>query len=223
MNPMLGMIFLWPVSFVPEGFRLCDGSKLPIQEYQALYSLIGNTYGGDGKKDFALPNLAGQFVRGSAMSSQRVMNAQTGGSETITIGMVNMPAHTHEATWTAGKPGAWENSTPASASLMVSTASGTSTDPTNCYLAGAALPPPDAFSSPTPVPSFIDAASADGTLVPIQGLSVDNGTASLPTAQNGTVIVKPSGAGQPLLALPPYVTMAYIICVSGGEYPIQPE
>jgi microcystin-dependent protein len=57
MEPMIGQIELFAFSFAPEGFAPCNGMLLPITENTALYSLIGTTYGGDGKTTFALPNL----------------------------------------------------------------------------------------------------------------------------------------------------------------------
>ena len=56
MEPLLGQIVLLPYNFAPRGLMFCDGQLLPISEYTALYSLIGTTFGGDGKTTFALPN-----------------------------------------------------------------------------------------------------------------------------------------------------------------------
>lgn len=56
MEPLLGQIILLPYQFTPRGYALCNGQLLPIAEYTALFSLIGNTFGGDGKTTFALPN-----------------------------------------------------------------------------------------------------------------------------------------------------------------------
>jgi microcystin-dependent protein len=58
MEPYLGQIILWPGAWIPKGFAACDGRLLPINQHQALFSLLGTTYGGDGKVSFALPGLA---------------------------------------------------------------------------------------------------------------------------------------------------------------------
>ncbi|MEA1673401.1 phage tail protein [Nitrospirillum sp. BR 11163] len=56
-EPYLASIMLWPGYYVPDGFHLCDGTTLPIREYQALFSLLGPKFGGDGHTTFALPDL----------------------------------------------------------------------------------------------------------------------------------------------------------------------
>lgn len=58
MDPILGSVILVAFNFIPEGFLACDGSLLHINQYQALFSLLGTTYGGDGVQTFALPKLA---------------------------------------------------------------------------------------------------------------------------------------------------------------------
>ena len=62
---MIGEIKLLPINFAPQGWALCDGELLPIAQNQALFALIGNTFGGNGETDFALPNLAGVPSKGS--------------------------------------------------------------------------------------------------------------------------------------------------------------
>jgi microcystin-dependent protein len=59
MDPILGQLALLPFSWSPKGWMPCDGRMLPINQFQALFSLIGTTYGGDGQTTFALPNLKG--------------------------------------------------------------------------------------------------------------------------------------------------------------------
>jgi microcystin-dependent protein len=60
MDPILGSIQLFAFNFVPKGWALCDGSLLPISQNQAVFALVGTTYGGDGMSTFALPNLKGK-------------------------------------------------------------------------------------------------------------------------------------------------------------------
>ncbi len=57
MEPLLGEIRLLPFNFAPRGWAACNGAVLPISQYQALFSLLGTTYGGDGRTNFALPDL----------------------------------------------------------------------------------------------------------------------------------------------------------------------
>ena len=65
MDPILGQIILWPIPWVPIGWALCDGSLLAINQHQALYTLLGNYFGGDGQQTFALPDLRNRFPMGA--------------------------------------------------------------------------------------------------------------------------------------------------------------
>jgi microcystin-dependent protein len=91
-EPYLGEVRLLGFGFAPRGWALCDGQLLAIAQNQALFSLLGTTYGGDGRTTFALPDLRGRaplhFGNGIALG-------QSGGSEAVTLALVEMPAHTH--------------------------------------------------------------------------------------------------------------------------------
>jgi len=66
MSYFLSQIIILPINFPPDGFAQCDGQLLQIAEYQSLFALIGTTFGGNGKTDFALPNYSGQAPAGSS-------------------------------------------------------------------------------------------------------------------------------------------------------------
>lgn len=99
-NPYLGEIRLFAGNFAPKGWALCDGSLLPISENEALYSLLGTTYGGDGEQTFALPNLLGRVPVHQGASSAL---GGTGGQEQVTLTSPTIPAHTHTMTGSAGQ------------------------------------------------------------------------------------------------------------------------
>ncbi|MCJ0741859.1 phage tail protein [Pedobacter montanisoli] len=95
-----GAIILWPLNRIPMDWHLCDGSLLNINEYQLLYALLGTRYGGDGRTNFALPDLRGRVPIGAGQGpglTSRVL-AQTGGEGTHTLTLAEMPAHIHTAT-----------------------------------------------------------------------------------------------------------------------------
>ncbi len=83
--------------YAPQDWALCDGSLLPITDYQALYSLLGTTFGGDGRVNFALPDLKGRVPIGAGTGTGLTARAlgQTGGSEAVTLTSASVPAHTH--------------------------------------------------------------------------------------------------------------------------------
>ena len=99
-EPFLSEISIFGFNFAPRGFAQCNGQLLPINQNQSLYSLLGTTFGGDGRTTFALPDLRGR-VPAHFDSTFRLGNK--GGEETHTVTAAEMPAHTHELK-AAGSP-----------------------------------------------------------------------------------------------------------------------
>jgi microcystin-dependent protein len=96
-DPFVAEIRIFPFNFAPTGWAFCDGQLLPLSQNTALFSLLGTTYGGDGKSTFALPDLQGSAPmhpgQGPGLSLYDL--GQTGGSETVTLLQSEIPAHTH--------------------------------------------------------------------------------------------------------------------------------
>lgn len=112
MDPFVGEIRLLPYNFAPLNWHDCDGSLLPISEYDTLFNLIGTTYGGDGQNTFALPDLRGRLPihQGTGPGLSTYSMGQLAGTETVTLTSGQMPAHTHtvvetSAVATTGTPG----------------------------------------------------------------------------------------------------------------------
>lgn len=123
-SPFVAEIRIFACNFAPTGWAQCNGQLLPLSQNTALFSLLGTTYGGDGKSTFALPNLAGSIPvhQGQGNGLQLWDLGQMQGSDTVTIIQSEMPAHNHafmarvgvgtgfnpsgaepsSATWTAG-------------------------------------------------------------------------------------------------------------------------
>jgi microcystin-dependent protein len=92
MNNFLGEIRLVGFYFAPLGWHDCDGSLLPISENDALFALIGTTYGGDGFETFGLPDLRGRVPRGVSFDAP---NGTTQGLEQVALGTTQIPSHSH--------------------------------------------------------------------------------------------------------------------------------
>jgi microcystin-dependent protein len=103
-SPFIAEISLFAGNFAPRGWAFCDGQIIAISQNTALFSLLGTTYGGDGKSTFALPDLQGRLPIHAGQGpglSPRDLGEKTG-SETITLAPTQMPAHTHAVTTSAG-------------------------------------------------------------------------------------------------------------------------
>ena len=91
-QPYVGEIRIFAGNFAPAGWMFCEGQLLPISEYETLFNLIGTTYGGDGQSTFALPDMRGRipihFGNGFTL-------AETGGVETVTLTVSQIPSHNH--------------------------------------------------------------------------------------------------------------------------------
>ena len=96
-QPFLSQIEAFPFNFAPKGWALCAGQIMPINQNQALFSLLGTTFGGNGTTTFALPDLRGRlangFGQGSGLANYTL--GQRGGEETHTLSGTETPAHSH--------------------------------------------------------------------------------------------------------------------------------
>lgn len=104
--PYIGEIMLWPVNFAPRGWAFCNGQLMAIDQNPALYSLIGNYYGGDGYTTFALPDLRGRAPIGAGQGYGLSYYAigQQGGVETVALIQEQMPNHAHDVPPEGGPP-----------------------------------------------------------------------------------------------------------------------
>lgn len=102
-DPFVAEIRIFPFNFAPKGWAFCNGEVLPISQNTALFSLLGTTYGGDGKSTFALPDLKGRAAmqpgQGQGLSLRNLGEAS--GSKTVTLLQSEIPAHTHALRATA--------------------------------------------------------------------------------------------------------------------------
>jgi microcystin-dependent protein len=96
-SPFVAEVRIFPFNFPPTGWAFCDGQLMPISQNTALFSLLGTTYGGDGKSTFAIPNMQGNAPmhpgQGPGLSLHDL--GETGGSDTVSLLESEIPAHTH--------------------------------------------------------------------------------------------------------------------------------
>ncbi len=97
MEPFLGQIILVGFNFAPRGWAFCNGQLLSIAQHSALFSLLGTTYGGDGRTTFGLPDLRGRCAVGMGQGPglSNYTQGERAGQENVTLLQTQMPAHTH--------------------------------------------------------------------------------------------------------------------------------
>ncbi|MEQ8580695.1 MAG: tail fiber protein [Marinoscillum sp.] len=208
MDEHIGVIKMFVGNFVPQDYLWCSGQTLEIAYYTSLYSIIGTTYGGDGRTTFKLPDLRGRMPIGAGQGpglSTYSLGAM-GGNETSQLELDQLPTHNHAATFYPTKDG---NSGPLTATVSVIASIGgiVTNDPAGAYWAQA--PNAGAF----PVKPY---STALGTAVEMASDAVQVTLSGGIT--EGTVNVANEGLGQAFSNMSPYVTCNFIICIN-GTYP----
>jgi len=133
-NPFVAEIRIYPFNFAPKGWAFCNGQLMSISQNTALFSLLGTTYGGDGKSNFGLPNIQGSAPmhpgQGPGLSLHDL--GETGGSDTMTLLTSEMPSHTHTISCIDGPRAGGQSGQPGNATLVK-----TGGVPANAYTSGA--------------------------------------------------------------------------------------
>jgi microcystin-dependent protein len=142
-SPFIGEIRMFAGNFAPAGWAFCDGSLIPISENDALFNLIGTTYGGDGQSTFALPDLRSRIP---IHVGPGFVQGQSGGAETVTLTTSQIPAHSHvpqaissPGTQPSPQGGLWAESTP-SLNQYSNVAPSVTMDPAACGPTGGSQP-----------------------------------------------------------------------------------
>lgn len=187
----LGEIKFFAGNFAPRGWALCNGQLLAISQFSALFSILGTTYGGDGRTTFALPDMRGRVPihagSGPGLSPYRL--GQKSGVEMVTLTVAQIPSHTH----TAALADASVNVT---ATLRASSSGGTTNVPTGATLADDGSD--RIYSSMAPdVDMHPDHVTVTGALA------------------SPSVSVGATGGNQPFTNVQPYVTVNCIIAMQG--------
>jgi len=206
MDGTLGEIRIFAGNFAPRSWAACNGQLMAIAQNQALFSLLGVSYGGDGRSTFGIPDLRGRSAMGTGQAPGLTNKTlgQLGGTNAVTMQSANMPAHTHTATF-AGSGG----STGITAAFRASGAAGTESKAGQngaSTLGGASIT--DYSRTVCAVNSYVaDAAPT----VPLSGVSVKQTAGS----GTGTVANLNAGASQSFSIVQPYLGINFVICTSG--------
>ncbi len=206
-EPFVGEISLVPYTFAPEGWAFCEGQIVSISDYTALYSLIGDRFGGDGRSTFGLPDLRGRVVAGAGNSPYygNFILGQFGGYPITKLDINHLPAHTHAATFSPKDFG------PIVPATSVSVSAGTAGTPTNN--------PNGAYWGISPDISFTQVQSyTDQPDVYMNPAAVQvDVTIPTPVNPGGDIVVGNTGSTDPLpiSLMQPYLVLHYIIALDG--------
>jgi microcystin-dependent protein len=203
----LGEIRMVGFSFAPQGWALCNGQLMAISSNNALFALLGTTYGGDGRTTFGLPDLQGRVPlhAGAGAGLPVYVQGEKAGNESIILTQQQMPMHTHVASFTPSGGGG----TPSvNVTINGSNQPGNSTSPAGNYLAGTPKGSlgGDLYTSNAGTPGAI--AGVTATLSGVSG-------------GGGTVINTPTGGNLPVSIEPPYLAVYFIIALT-GIFPTRP-
>ena len=196
----LGEVKMFAGNFAPRGWAYCQGQLLAINQYTALFSILGTKYGGDGRTTFALPDYRGRIARGTGDGPglDPAPLGQKGGIEYKTLNILEMPIHNHGAVFTPGPAG----SANISISIPAIADAGNTDDPEDAILAMPAL-----GSSGGTAVNLYSKDEADVNLKPFN--------AATTVTASGTVSVANAGGSQRFDIRQPYTTINYIICIEG--------
>jgi microcystin-dependent protein len=210
MEGYMSEIRMFAGNFAPKSWAYCQAQQLAISTNQALFSLLGTVYGGNGVQTFGLPDLRGRVAVGTGNGgglTPRILG-NLGGINNTTLITNNMPAHTHTATF-AGSGGSGGNIT---SSFNVSTKQADQSTPGAGSPAANALAAPyynDGVGAAGPEFGYVNDPAAS---VLLKGLSV---TATGGGGSGGTVTNQLTGSGLPMSTMQPYLGINYIICLYG--------
>ncbi|HWZ50833.1 MAG TPA: tail fiber protein [Granulicella sp.] len=207
MDPFVGEIRMVGFNFAPNGWALCNGQTLPISSNQALFALLGTTYGGNGTTNFNLPDLQGRVPlhAGAGAGLPVYVQGEKGGAASIVLSQQQMPSHTHTATFA---PSGGGGTPTVNVSISGSTGAGTTATPTGNYLAGVT----SNIGGPHSSPLYVPASPTPPGLAPIAGVSA---TLSGVSGGGGTVTNAMAGSSLPVQIEPPYLAIYFIIALLG--------
>ncbi|HET7865961.1 MAG TPA: tail fiber protein [Burkholderiaceae bacterium] len=203
-EPFLGEIRMVGFNFAPRGWLFCQGQLLPISQNTALFSLLGTTFGGDGISTFALPDYRSRQAVGigTGPGLTTIIQGEKAGTETVTMGISQMPEHTHTAV-----PAPYTASLSGPISIPAATTGTTQSAPVNTAVLGACTAsgrPAGLYNTGTPDTQLAPfTATVSGQVTP------------------GATTIGATGSSQPLPIRNPYLGTNFIIATE-GIFPSRP-
>ncbi len=250
MDPMIGMIFMVPWNWAPLNYQLCQGQTLTVQQYEALFSLTGATFGGNGSTNFVLPNLQGRAPVGTgSLNGSYYTLGLAVGSQATTLSVSNIPVHNHAATFTGiGGGGSGSGTASGSVTLAVTgtaassqitgtiapkalstqTTGGQGLPSSSNNAVGRATATSTNFYAPNASDVALENTNVTFTAPSTAVTGSATGNVTLPVTgggggiTGGSVTIGVTGSGTPFSTMQPSLALSFIIAVN-GIYPDRPN
>jgi microcystin-dependent protein len=215
-----GSIEFFAAQYAPPGFRPCDGTVYAIKAFEALYSIIGTTFGGDGRANFAMPDLCGRLAVGEGrnpIAEKTYQRGESAGQERTTLTVEQMPSHDHDAS-------AGNITAQSTASVTKSEVTSEGTVHVASTPGGQNSPYQNVFGPTLSGGNY--AASASQTMAPdaievtttLYNLEIE--VATIPSLQD--LALEPTGKGLPFTLMQPVLGLNPLIFVVSPTYPPRP-
>lgn len=208
----VGEIRCFAGDFEPVGWLFCDGRQLQVSDYPALYSIIGQIYGGEGASSFNLPDLRGRMIvstgQGEQLSKREL--AEKGGDEEVLLDVSQIPSHSHAANYDSGKIYSVERDIEMSALMQVNNSSGDKTVPGGNFLAADGSFAGNYSADTDKTTLHEEAISFEPDILEINNLNV---------TQQPEFDINYSGNSEPHENMPPYIVLNFLICVEPPYFP----
>ena len=195
MDYYMGEITMFGFSWNPMNFALCNGATMQIQQFSALFALLGTTFGGNGTQNFLLPNLNGRVVVGQNQANPNYQIGHSGGAESVTLAQNQMPLHTHVAT----------------TNVTAATTINALTAPTARLLTPAGNFPTAGLTAPISGTQY----GVQDYAAPGAGTQATMAPGMASTTATATTTNQPVGGSTPVSVLQPYLAINYVIVTMG--------
>ncbi len=214
-SPYLGSVCMTAATYCPRGYAEAGGQSVQISQFSALFALMGNAYGGDGRNTFNLPDLRGRTAAGlgTGPGLPTVVRGQIRGQVSVPSSTLIMPTHSHQAMFVPHGGGGGTLTGTGTVDVVPGPGTGTNTpaSSTTYYLGGVGGRASDG-------PYTTDAPGTDSATV--AGVSVEVDASGLPVG--GSVIVQENGGGQAIPTIPPQLGIRFCVAMEGA-FPPRPN
>lgn len=205
-DPYIGEISYVTFNYAPRNWFACDGQMISISQNPALYSLIGTTYGGDGRSTFALPDMRGRVPvhqgRGPGLNTYRI--GYKGGSELMALSVNTLPAHTHIATATSDSQSSVAAGATATSHLKAANTTAGTNDASGNALANVDLSRGNVYSTTAPTVEM----NAGSVVTVLDGVAINTNTIT-------NVAIANTGNSERFPIMQPYLVVNCIIAMDG--------